>query len=76
MMNSALRAGVLLARLLSVAVPSQAAAIIDRFVDLTDVVPFQITLNGAITFTDTQGGESYSATALDRPSDRAPEFGG
>ena len=62
MMNSALRAGLFLALLLSAAVPSQAAAIIDRFLDLTDIVQFQILVNGVITFTDTQGSESYSAT--------------
>ena len=60
-MNSALRAGLFLVPLLSLAVSSQAAAIIDRFVDLTDIVQFQILVDGVITFTDTQGSESYSA---------------
>ena len=61
-MNSALRAGLFLALLLSAAVPSQAAAIIDRFLDLTDIVQFQILVNGVITFTVMQESESYSAT--------------
>ena len=61
-MNSALRAGLVLASLLSLAVPSQAAAITHLFIDLTDTVQFQILVNGAVTFVDTQGGESYSAT--------------
>jgi hypothetical protein len=61
-MNSALRAGLVLAPLLSLAVPSQADVFIYRFIDVTDVVQFQLLVNGSLTFTNTQGGESYSAT--------------
>jgi hypothetical protein len=61
-MNSALRAGLVLAALLSPAVPSQADVITYRFIDVTDVVQFQVLVNGTLTFTNAQGGESYSAT--------------
>jgi hypothetical protein len=61
-MNSALRAGLVLAPLLSLATPCQADVITYGFIDVTDVVQFQILVNGGLTFTDTQGGESYSAT--------------
>ena len=61
-MNSAFRAGLVLVPLLSIAAPGQADVIIYRFSDVTDVVQFQVLVNGGLTFTDTQGGESYSAT--------------